>query len=289
MSSALALTSSLLWGTSDFFGGIASRRHHVLRVLAWSQLCALILLWTAVTVGVLGFGLDVQLRTLLLGAAGGMAGAIGIAAFYRALATGPMALVPPIAAAGVVLPVAVGLATGDRPSMIVYAGLAIAIIGVILASVGETPPDASGFVQRIAPSTLVLCLIAATGFALLFIAVDAAADDVGSALVATAGLRGGGITIIAIGLLVTRTAPWRVVTPINIGFFAVIGIFDTGANLLFAIATSLGRLEVAAVLASLYPAVTSLLAHVVLGDRLGRLQIVGVIVALAGVTMLASR
>jgi drug/metabolite transporter (DMT)-like permease len=284
----LALSSSLLWGTGDFLGGSNARRWGVLRVLAWSQLATLLLMWSAVAVGVAAFGLELPARTLVIGAAGGAAGVIALAAFYRALAIGPMAIVPPIAAMGVVLPVAVGLATGRPPTAGAILGIVVAVVGVVLASAGTTPADSRGVRARIAPSTLALCLVAATGFALIFVALDAAAgDDPATAFVATAGVRLGSCATILVAILATRTRVWHEVRPRHALGFGAIGVFDTSANLLFATAAALGRLEVVAVLGSLYPAVTSALAHVVLGERLGRVQLLGVVLALAGVVLLA--
>jgi drug/metabolite transporter (DMT)-like permease len=291
MAALLALASSLLWGSGDFLGGRATRGWGVLRVLAWSQTVTLVLVWCAVVVGASSMGLPIPLHAVLVGALGGAAGVIALAAFYRALAVGPMSLVPPIAAAGVVLPVSVGLAGGGRPSTIVLAGIVLAVIGVVLASAGSSPDDGtSGGRVRIAPSTLGLCVVAASGFACIFVALDAAAgDSPATALVATAGVRLGSCATIVGALVVTRTRPWRGVDAPSALGFAAIGILDTSANLLFAVAAALGRLEVVAILGSLYPAVTSALAHVVLGERLGRLQLAGVVSALAGVMLLAAR
>jgi drug/metabolite transporter (DMT)-like permease len=200
-----------------------------------------------------------------------------------------MAVVPPIAASGVILPVLVGLATGAAPNAITRAGLAVAIVGVVLSSVGRSAATVDGTPgQRIAPATLGLCLIAACGFALIFVALDAAArDGAGQALVATAGVRLGSFTTVLLGLCITRTDPRVGVTPRAALGFGGIGVLDTSANLVFALATTTGQLAVVAVLGSLYPAVTSGLAHAVLGERLGRVQVVGVLCALVGFALLA--
>lgn len=285
----LALTSSLLWGTGDFLGGRASRGHAVLVVLFWSQAAMVLLVWGAVGIAA-GIGaLELEPRALIIGGAGGMAGVIALGAFYKALAIGPMSVVPPIAAAGVLLPVGVGLATGAPPTTLVLFGIALAIIGVVLASAGEGSNDDSNVATRIAPATLGLCLIAATGFGIIFIAMDmAAGDDAFTALAATAGIRLGSFIALLLAVLATRTRPWMTVTPRTTLGFAAIGLFDTGANFTFAVAAALGELEIVAVLGTLYPAVTSALAHVVLGERLGRLQLVGVALAIGGVVVLAS-
>ncbi|MCW2920667.1 MAG: family transporter [Thermoleophilia bacterium] len=284
----LALTSSVLWGTGDFLGGRASRNHAVLVVLFWSQAAMVLLVWSAVAIAIALGALDLDPRALLIGAGGGMAGVIALGAFYKALAIGPMSVVPPIAAAGVLIPVAVGLATGAPPSTMVLVGIVLAILGVVLASAGEGTNDDSNVATRIAPATLGLCLIAATGFGIIFVAMDyAAGDNALTALAATAGIRVGSFAALAIAVLFTRTRPWAHATPRQAAGFAAIGLFDTGANFTFAVAAALGELEIVAVLGTLYPAVTSALAHVVLGEKLGRTQLAGVVLAIAGVVVLA--
>lgn len=289
MAAILALTSSLLWGTGDFLGGRAARRWGVMRVLFWSQLATFALLWLVVGTIVLSGHLDLSMRNLAIGAAGGFAGVVALGCFYRALAIGPMSVVPPIAAAGVVLPVGVGLATGEPPTRLLLLGIAIAVLGVVLASIGTGTNDDPDVAVRIAPQTLLLCIVAAIGFGLIFVAMDAAAGDTAaSALAATAGVRLGSFIAVAVVVLAMRLDPRDDVTPRNAASFAGIGLFDTGANLTFAMAAAFGELEVVALLGTLYPAVTSALAHVVLGERLGRVQLVGVVLALVGIALLVT-
>lgn len=290
MASFLALLSSLLWGAGDFLGGRASRSWGVLVVLFWSQLAMFVLLWSVVGVLVAVGALELTARNLLIGAAGGCAGVVALGAFYRALAIGPMSVVPPIAAAGVVLPVGVGLASGEPPSNALLVGIGLAVLGVILASAGEGSNEDDTVATRIAPATLGLCLVAACGFGIIFVAMDAAAGDgVATAVAATAGVRLGSFVALAIVVLSVRLDPRTGVSRRTAASFAGIGLFDTGANLAFAIAAAFGELEVVAVLGTLYPAVTSALAHVVLRERMGRTQLVGVAVAMVGVVLLATR
>lgn len=291
MAALLALASSLLWGAGDFLGGRASRGRRVLQVLFWSQLAATVALWSVVGAGTAAGTFHPEPRQLAIAAAGGVAGVTALAAFYRALAIGPMSVVPPIAAAGVVLPVGVGLAAGVEATRLVVAGMVLAILGVVLASVGQGTAVDEAVPARVQPRTLGLCAVAAIGFGLVIVALDAAAgDEVKSAIVATAGVRAGSFGVLLIAVLVARTPlVGNGLTPRAFGGLAVIGFLDTGANLVFAMAAALGELHVVAILGSLYPAVTSALAHVVLGERAGRVQLFGVVLALVGVALLAGR
>lgn len=285
MGALLALASSVLWGSGDFLGGRATRRWGALRVLFWSQAATLVLMAVAALGAAAAGGVTLTAGALVIGAAGGCAGVIALAAFYRALAAGPMSVVGPVAGLGVVLPVAVGIATGETPNAMAIAGICVAVAGVVLASVGAAPPITTA-ARRIAPRTLLLSLVAALGFAAVFIALDlAAGSSAGQALVATAGVRIGSFGTLLTALVVLRRDPGRGVGLRTAAGFAGIGLLDTGANLLFAMAAAFGELEVVAVLGSLYPAVTSLLAHLVLGERLGRLQLLGVALALGGIAL----
>jgi drug/metabolite transporter (DMT)-like permease len=263
----------------------------VLVVLAWSQVAGLVLMWSWIGVAALATGMEVPMRSVLLGMLGGTAGAIGLGAFYRALAIGPMSVVPPITAAGVALPVAVGLLAGDTdPTPIVLGGIALAVCGVVLASIGEGHNVDDTIATRVSLRTIALCVLAACCFGVVFIAMDAAAgDSAATALVATGGVRVGGVLAIVLAAIVVRTRPWGGVTAPGLAAFVVIGLLDTCANLAFSLAAAFGELAIVAVLASLYPAVTSALAHALLGERLGRVQLVGVALALGGVVVLAIR
>jgi drug/metabolite transporter (DMT)-like permease len=291
MGALAALASSLLWGTSDFLGGRATGRFGALRVLTWSQLATTLTMWLLVGVLAATGVADVDAHAVGVGALGGVAGVIGLIALYRALAIGPMVLVPPIAACGVALPVIVGLARGSMPSALALAGFACAVVGVILAAYAAPDPASAsdGAPQRLAPRTLALCLIAAAGFALVFVALDiAAGDSASTAIVATAGVRIGSLLTVLISAAVLRIDPRTGVNVRSAASFAGIGAIDTSANLAFAVAATIGRLEVVAVLASLYPAVTSGLAALLLGERVALRQLVGVVLTIGGIVLLAS-
>ena len=215
-------------------------------------------------------------------AAGGIAGIVALAAFYRGLAIGTMSIVAPISATGAVVPIAVGVATGERPGAAQAVGIVLAVAGVVLAS-REAAPEGSAAAGTARRSVL-LALVAALGFGTFFVGMDAAADaDVFWALLTA---RCASFTLLLTVVAVTRPGfPDRRAAFVGL---AVIGLFDLGANMLYAAAATRGLLSVAAVTASLYPLVTILLAHSLLGERIRPVQRAGVAAALAGVVLIAA-
>ncbi len=276
---ALALSSSLCWGVADFIGGLQARRLSALWVVLLSQ--AIGLGAVIVVLAVRGTG-PPDLGRLLPAVGAGVAGIAGLSAFYRALAIGTMSIVAPIAATGVAVPVIVGIAGGDRPAALQLAGIAAATVGVMLAS---REPEPAGSAARVATrSTLVLSLVAALGFGTFFVGLRAGARaDVLWALFAS---RGAGVAALA-GAAVALRPPARIARS-NLRTLAVIGTLDVSANGLFALASRHGLLSIVSVAGSLYPVATVVLARAVLGERVRRLQEVGIVAALAGVVMIAA-
>jgi drug/metabolite transporter (DMT)-like permease len=264
---------------ADFGGGLQARRAHLLAVVALSQ-----------AAGLTGVALIVALRgepapdlaDLAPAAVGGMLGAVALAAFYRGLAIGTMSIVAPISAIGAGVPVLVGLITGDRPGPLVMAGIVVAVAGVILAAREEGPEGTRA--AAVARRSVLLALVAALGFGSFLVGMDASADaDVWWALLAA--------RTASFSMLLAATAAIRPPLPADtrtVALIAAIGIGDLAANACFAAATNEGLLSVVAVLASLYPVVTVLLARAVLGERVRRVQGIGVVAALAGVVMIAA-
>src|SRR5262249_26984465 len=155
----LALSSSVCWGVSDFVGGIQARRAPVLLVVLVSQ--AIGLVGAAVVVVVRGVG-PPPFVELLPAMASGVAATVALAAFYRGLAVGTMSIVAPISATGAAVPVIVGVATGDRPAVLQVLGIAVAIVGVVLAS-REDDADAHPLDRRATRVAVGLALLAALG------------------------------------------------------------------------------------------------------------------------------
>jgi drug/metabolite transporter (DMT)-like permease len=280
LAALLALASSMSWGLSDFIGGLQSRKHAVVAVMVLSQGLALGLLMIAALAGA---PTAHDTEATLYAAISGSVGICALAAFYRALSIGTMSVVAPISATGTVIPVIVGLASGERPSAIQVTGIALAAFGVVLA--GREAPAAGEEERRGGRAPIVLALIAAVGFGSFFAGVDHAEETADATWVLLSARTP------AVALLILATAITRPVLPHGRGVFvpiAAIGVFDLLANLLFIIAAGEGLLSVVGTLGSLYPAVTVILARYVLHERLSRVQNVGVVATLAGVVALAA-
>jgi drug/metabolite transporter (DMT)-like permease len=210
----------------------------------------------------------------------GVGGVIALGCFYRALSIGTMSIVAPISATGVTLPVVVGIATGDRLSTVVAVGLAVTVLGVVLAS-RERHDDA----EQTAASRLSvgLALVAALGFGSYFVLSDAAADD--SVLWLLVLSR-------AIPVPALAAFAWaRGMRPPSRRIALVLvaaGTLDCGATALYGVANTKGALSIVSVVGSLYPVMTLILARAVLSERIRPVQQAGVAAALAGVAMIAA-
>ena len=275
-----SLASAFSWGVSDFLGGLQSRKLPVLAVLAVSQPAGLLLILITIPL----FGADpISADKLAIAFLAGAASLGGLGAFYAAMAMGTVSVVAPIASLGVVVPVIVGLAQGEEPAAIQLVGLVAAIAGVVILSYEEHPeeqPERADAARR----AILLAVLAGLGFGIFFAALDAASPDrPGWAILA---VRVGGVATVAAALLIQRPKMSGVSAAIPV--LVTIGLFDVIANALFAVASTKGILPVVAVGGSMYPAFTIALAHGVLGERLARIQWCGVLLALAGVAMIAA-
>jgi drug/metabolite transporter (DMT)-like permease len=286
---AFALSSSLCWGVGDFIGGLQARRVPLLRVILVSQAVGLVVLVAVVAVRGVG---PPDVVKMLPAVAGGVAGIAALSAFYRALAIGTMSVVAPISATGVAVPVVVGVASGDRPAALQLAGILAASVGVVLASRESGPGLAP---KADSKASVALALLAALGFGSFFVGLRISARvDLVWALVSSRAAAVAALIAAGIVLSWVRERP-----PASVGAVAapggsavlpallVIGFLDLSANVLYALATRHGLLSVVAVAASLYPLTTVLLARVVLGEHVRRIQEVGIAAALAGVVLIA--
>jgi uncharacterized membrane protein len=276
MSVALALAGAVLFGTGDFLGGLASRRIALLSVLLVSQLTGLLgMTLASLLTGGQPSGVD-----LLLGAAGGIAGGIGVTMLYRGLAAGTMSLVAPIT--GVVaalVPVVAGVAFGERPAPTQFAGIALAVVAVSMLGAG---PSAMHAAPR--RGSLFLAVGAGTGFGFFYIALSRTSPAAGLWPIVAA--RGASVSAFAIVAAARRGLPPRLGT--SVGLVIATGVFDVAANALYLVAVHAGLLSIVAVLVSLYPAATVVCSIAILGERLRRLQSTGVIAALIAVLLIAA-
>lgn len=278
----LALGASLCWGVSDFVGGLQSRQRHVLMVLLISQGASLAGL--VVVLAARGQA-PADVVRLLPAVAAGLAGVAALTAFYRALAIGKMSIVAPISATGVCIPIIVGIAGGERPAAIQLVGIIAASAGVVLATREAHEEETSAAASR---ASIVLALVAAVGFGLFTVGIRSSARS--DVLWTLFGERAAGVLAIGVAVIALRRGDRRDLAfgPVRtMGPVVLIGALDLVGVGLYALAGTHGLLSIVAVAASLYPLVTVLLARTVLGERVQRIQEVGIAAAIVGVAMIA--
>ncbi|MGW6542279.1 EamA family transporter [Streptomyces massasporeus] len=284
MTALFALATSLLWGLADFGGGLLTRRTPALTVVVVSQSIAVVVLGAVV---VATGGWSEAGPQLWFAVAAGVVGPVAMLAFYKALALGPMGVVSPLGSIGVAVPVGVGLMLGERPGLLQFTGILVAVAGVCLAG---GPQFRGAPVQR---QAIVLTLVAAFGFGAVMALIAEASTTLTGLFLALFVQR---VTNVAAGGLalfvsVRRGAPalpadgfpWRTLPAL-----AFVGLADVAANGTYSIAAQHGPVTVAAVLASLYPVVTAAAARGILRERLRAVQAAGAGLALVGTVLLAS-
>jgi drug/metabolite transporter (DMT)-like permease len=270
----LALLSSAMWGTSDFLGGLTSRRLPPLAVYGLSQAVGFVVLIVVATVT---GGWSAEPGYWPWAIAASAVGMVAMLAFYRALSIGPMGIVSPLVSLSVLVPVAVALLRGETPGPIQILGIIAAIVGILLAS----GPELSG-AESARP--LILAGVAAIGFGGMFVFM--AAGSAHNPLMTMTAMRITTMLIFVVVLAKVRTFGGAV--PRDLLPLAVIGVFDASANVAFGYATTVGLLATTSVLGDLYPVVTAVLAAIVLHERLRAVQYAGVAAALAGVMLISA-
>ena len=270
---AFALAASLTWGAGDFSGGLATRRAQVLSVVVGAYAVGLIMLIALALVWSEPFPTTLD---LMWGSVAGLAGAVGLVAFYQALAVGRMGIVAPIAAMlSAVLPVLFDAFFEGLPGPLQLIGFVLALIAVGLIS-------GLGVVKG-RPKGLGLALLAGIGFGSFFILISRVSN--GAVFWPLAAARLSSLLFLLAVVLIRRQkvlpekSVWLVI------FLA--GALDVAGNVFFVQATHAGRLDVAAILSSLYPAVTVLLATIFLKERVTRLQAIGIFVALVAIPLIS--
>jgi drug/metabolite transporter (DMT)-like permease len=276
MLALLALASSVFWGTSDFFAGVKARTIAPPAVVAVTQGFALLALSVILLVRNTGFSPEFVGNGPGWAIAAGLAGALGLVCFYTALASGTMGVVAPISSLGALVPIFLGLLTGEHPSVTAWVGMAVAVTGAALAS----GPELTGAVP---PRPVILAVVAAACFGTALYCLDRGARY---ALLETLwGMRVTSVALFLIAGLLARSVGGT--RRRDLPALAVIGLADVTANGLFAFASSRGLVSVASVLGSLYPVATLFWARVLLKERLRHVQIIGVALTLVGVVAIA--
>lgn len=277
----LALAASACWGTADFTSGLKARTVPLPLVLLISQGIGLAL---AVVV-VLASGRAIPSAGPVAASLGaGVCVIGGLACFYRALATGTMSVVAPVAATGVVIPVLAGVLGGDSLAAVQIVGMGAAIAGVVLASrhPGERTLVAQARAHR---DSVALALASALAFGCYFVLAHIGARGGVAWLLLLSHLTSL-VGVLAIVAVARPARPARLRR--DLGVLALAGTLDFGATALYGIANHGGKLSIVAVAGSLYPVATVLLARWVLGERLVRVQAAGVCLALVGVALIAA-
>jgi drug/metabolite transporter (DMT)-like permease len=269
----LGLVSATSWGAADFAGGLASRRAPVLGVLVLVQATGVTLI--AATALLLRESAPPPVA-LAWAAAAGAAGAVGLAALYRGLALGRMAVVAPVSAVlSAAIPVAWGALAEGVPPASKLAGFALALGGIWL--VARTGPAGEG------RGGIGLALLAGCGFGAFLVLMDRGAQ--GGTFWPLAAARGTSL-LLALAVATARRRAWapaRTALPLVL----LSGVLDAGGNAFFVLATQAGRLDVAAVLSSLYPASTVALAAGLLRERVSRPQGAGIAAVLGAIALIA--
>lgn len=277
MAALLALCSAASYGVADFCGGMAAKRASAAAVLLWSHLVglSLILLTTLFVSG------DPSAHDLLLGGAGGLAGALGVGLLYRALAIGPMSAVAPVTALlSAAVPIVAGFLEGERPPSTALLGMAGGLIAIVLVSA-----EGGGSLRPSDLRGVTLALGAGLGFGLFFVALSYTGD--GSGLWPIVGARLASVGFVGV-LALTRRIDAHVVPGATRLLTAGAGALDVAANLVYLLAVRQGLLSVVSVLSALYPVTTVVLARIVLRERYATQQRVGMLLAIPATVLMAT-
>ena len=271
---AYSSAAVVLWGTADFAGGYASRRANAFVLTAFSHMCAFV--WMT-SIALASHGALPSGRSMAWAIAAGAVGGFSLAIFYRALASGQMGLTAPIGALiGAAIPTLADIGIEGAPSRWMIAGFVLAIAAIWLITRPEEQSDAR-------PAGVAMAALAGVGFAGFYLCIHQAS---GSPLWAAAISRIGSFTATSIAVVATR-APIKLNAE-GIGLGALAGLLDISASVLFIFASQHGRLDEAVVITSLYPAVTVLLAWLLLKEHFSRWRFVGLLAALAAVPLIAA-
>jgi drug/metabolite transporter (DMT)-like permease len=270
----LSLSSAFFWGAGDFSGGLASKRTSAYTVVGLSQFISLLIL----LIGVFLVAPEpFSTQAAFWGGIAGICGASGLVALYSGLARGPMGVVAPLTAViAAVVPVVFSIFQSGLPPVSDSLGILVALVAVWTISSGDS-------LAKLNLNDLVLPLLAGLGFGAFFILIATASQE--TTIWPLVFARSSSVLfILLVGMLLSKVEiPQRGQIPI----IALAGIFDTGGNIFYILATRFGRLDIAAVLSSLYPAATVFLAWIILKERLTMSQWFGVVLVILAVGLIA--
>jgi len=268
-----AITSAAVWGSGDFSGGQAARKSHQYQVLMLAALSGMVVL--VISAIIRGEGIPPG-RSIFWAAMGGAAGALGMAALYRALSMGHTASVAPTSAITcAALPVLFGLITAGLPKPVQLVGFAMAFLGIWLVSKSPTAKD-KNFREG-----MILSFLSGIGFGGFFIFI--ALVEKGQVFIPVLVARTVTLGISFIMLRLNHLPlPGLVSNPIAI----IAGVLDTGGNIFYLLATQFTRLDIAALLSSFYPVMTVILASIILKEKVSLTQWTGIILCLGALTMI---
>lgn len=275
----LSLVAALGYGVSDFVGGLAARRVSVLRVVVASY-----------PVGMVGMALiapfaggTLTTSALVFGALSGIVGGCAILCYYAALAAGPMSVVSPLTAVLVAgIPLAVGLAMGEHLSPIALIGAGVAVVAIMLVSRQKEAAEGDS-TARFTPKVALLTVASGVAFGLFFVLLDQVGAHTGMWPLLVSRTTATVLVVIAAAFAKQLRPPTGV--PLRLALTA--GLLDVVANAAFLYALRVGLLSIVSVLTSLYPASTVLLARLVLGERTGWTQRIGLVLAAVAIVMIS--
>jgi drug/metabolite transporter (DMT)-like permease len=268
------LAASLCWGSGDFSGGLASRRAYVGSVVLADYAVGFVLL---VTLALLWREPTPASSDLLWGGLAGVAGVLGLLAFYSALARGKMGIVAPVSAVlTAALPVLFSVFTAGLPTLLQLGGFILALLAIGLISRPERTAEP--------PQGIGLALLAGCGFGCFFILISRVHPAATFWSLAAARLGALGVLLILLRLRRKPLLPPMTVMPL----VALAGVLDALGNVLFVLAAHSGHLDVAAILSSLYPAATVGLSALVLRERVVRIQAIGILLVLLAIPLISA-
>ncbi|GAB2924981.1 DMT family transporter [Rhodococcus aerolatus] len=276
----LGLLAALGYGVSDFVGGVAARKVAALRVVVVSYPFSVVLV-----AALLPFvGGRVTVGSLVWGGLAGVVAGVAVWSFYVALGAGPMSVVSPLTSVLVVaLPVAAGIALGERPSALALVGAVVAVVAVALVS--REPGTVAGEQKPFTRHVALLTVVSGVAFAGYFVLLDRVESGTGLGPLLVSRVTASLVVLAALA----RSSDRAVVRGRVLALALLAGVLDVVANVAFLYALQAGYLSLVSVVTALYPAATVLLATVVLGERTGRVQVVGMGLAAAAVALIASQ